>query len=222
MKLKNKKKGFTLIEVLLAAVVGAIVLVTVNHVLWTGLKVEERLRFIHNNFVNVLRADYILSRDLENAIRLDLSLSYPELKIFLGKPREIQFLINTDKGIKRVRYFVGRLDNSARKGEVETIFRQEVGLSDWVNHGIEQASAEVLLTSVEKDSFECKYAAWPNQLDKNNLVSISYKDQWSENGLPMMVMCRYSLFDTKNKEMVTAFQREMYLAPREVNERIWD
>ncbi len=68
------------------------------------------MRHVHDNYMEVLMADQVLTHDLENAINLDFSGSYPDAIVFDGQQTEFSFLTQTPTGIKRVRYYSGLME----------------------------------------------------------------------------------------------------------------
>src|ERR1700683_4046896 len=98
-----KLKGFTLVELLLGLTIGAIIGLCVYNMFWSAMKLDDKMRRVHDNYMEVLMADQGLTHDLENAINLDLSASYPDSKVFDGQKNGFSFITQTSKGIKRVR-----------------------------------------------------------------------------------------------------------------------
>src|ERR1039457_3637777 len=101
--MKSKKAikrphGFTLVELLLGLAIAAIIGVCVYNMFWSALKLDDKMRRVHDNYMEVLMADLGLTHDLENAVTLDLSGSYSDSQNFEGKPQEFSFLTQTTKG----------------------------------------------------------------------------------------------------------------------------
>ncbi len=235
MKLKvNLPHGFTLVELLLGLVITAIIGVSIYNMFWSATKLDDRMRRVHDNYMEVLMADQGLSHDLENAISLDFSASYPDAVIFDGRPQEFSFLTQTAKGIKRVRYFsglidqgsvtrtmVGRVTNpsssitsfSLKSLPIEFLLRQESSLGDWLNETTTDTSVQVVAAGLKKDSFNCQYAPFSKNLHTSGAQGIDYQDSWTDPGLPLAVSCNFVLYDPKQPQAGLMFKREIFLSP---------
>ena len=78
MKLKaavKNSRGFTLIELLLGLAIAAIIGVCVYNMFWSAVKLDDKMRHVHDNYLEVLMADWGMTHDLENAISLDFTAS---------------------------------------------------------------------------------------------------------------------------------------------------
>src|SRR5580698_3940821 len=103
MKSKIKPhQGFTLIELLLGLAITAIIGVCVYNMFWSAMRLDDKMRHVHDNYMEILMADQGLTHDLENAVNLDFSASYPDSVIFDGQKTGFSFLTQTPAGIKRV------------------------------------------------------------------------------------------------------------------------
>jgi prepilin-type N-terminal cleavage/methylation domain-containing protein len=237
MKLKASVKrlnGFTIVELLLGLAIGAIIGVSVYNMFWSAMKLDDKMRRVHDNYMEVLMADQAMTHDLENAIKLDFSASYPNVVIFDGQKTEFSFLTQTRMGIKRVRYYSGLLEQgtviktmigrvinpSSRitidsKGSlpIEFLLRQESSLADWLNETSTDTSTQMVAAGLKKGSFNCQYAPFVKDLHKSGLKGIVYKDSWDDNGLPLAVSCNFILYDPQKPKAGLMFKRNIFLAP---------
>jgi len=232
MKLKNKfLNGFTLIELLLGLAITAIIALSVYNMFWSAIKLDDKMRHIHDNYMEVLMADLGLTHDLENAINLDLTASYPDAQIFDGGPKEFSFLTQTPKGIKRVRYYsglkdgstaqsmIGRVTNTSvasfSKGSlpIEFLLRQESSMDDWLNNTSHNTSSQIVAVGFKRGSFNCQYAPFDKDIHTRGSKGINYQDSWTGKGLPMAVSCSFILFDLQKPEEGLLFKRDIFLAP---------
>jgi|GEM_PF-3223955 len=231
--MKNNLKGFTVVELLLALAIGAIISVSAYNMFWSAMKLDDRMRRVHDNYMELLMADQGLTHDLENAVTLDLSASYPGTVMFDGQKNEFSFLTQTPKGIKRVRYFrglpesqaaktmIGRVTNPSKKGTsyndatspVEFLLRQQMSLADWLNETNNDTSTQIVAAGLKKGSFNCQYAPLIKDLQTNGSKGIVYSETWDEKGLPMSVSCSFILFDPKKPDEGLVFKRDIFLAP---------
>ena len=237
MKIKVDIKipgGFTLVELLLGLVITAIIGASVYNMFWSAMKLDDKMRRVHDNFMEVLMADQALTHDLENAISLDFSGSYTGAVIFDGQKGEFSFLTQTPKGIKRVRYYSGLYDQGMvtktmigrvvnplsreaiySKGNVpiEFLLRQESSLADWLNETETETTTQVVAAGLKKGSFSCRYAPLVKDLHTTGSKGIDYKELWDGNGLPMAVSCSFILYDPQRPEAGLNFKRDIFLAP---------
>jgi prepilin-type N-terminal cleavage/methylation domain-containing protein len=225
-----RHKGFTLVELLLGLAISAIIGVSVYNMFWSAMKLDDKLRHVHENYMEVLMADQALTHDLENAVNLDYSASYPDAVLFDGQKEELSFLTQTPSGIKRVRYFsglwdensltktmIGRVTNPSVAKEaslpVEFLLRQESSMADWLNETQNNTSTQIVAAGFKKGSFNCQYAPFVKNLHTSGATAIVYTDTWDQKGLPLAVSCNFILYDPKKPEGGLMFKRDIFLAP---------
>lgn len=226
--------GFTLVEVLLGLVIMAIIGISVYNMFWTGMKLDDRMRRVHENYLELLMADQAMTRDLENAVSLDFSGSYPDAVVFDGKKAMISFLTQTPAGIRRVSYYsgfldqgpltramIGRVTNPSHPGRgfstgsspVEFLVRQDGSLADWLNQTALDTHSQVIAAGLKKETFNCQYAPFNKDLHAIGAKGIEYADTWEEKGLPLAVSCGFLLYDYLRPQGGIAFRRDFFLAP---------
>lgn len=237
MKLKaafKRRNAFSLVELLLGLAVTAIIGVSVYNIFWSAMKLDDKMRRVHDNYMEVLMADLGLTRDLENAVDLDFSGSYPDAVVFDGQKQEFSFLTQTPAGIKRVRYYSGMLDQgnvtkamigrvvnpsssiknySAGSLPVEFLIRQESSMADWLNDTAIDTSSQIVAAGLKKGSFNCQYAPFAKDSHASGPKEIEYQDSWDEKGLPLGVSCSFVLYDPQKPREGLMFKREIFLAP---------
>jgi prepilin-type N-terminal cleavage/methylation domain-containing protein len=211
MKTKVKTtNGFTLVEVLLGLAMAAIIIVGVYSMFDSAMTLDHRLQYTHNDTMKILLADEALTHDLENAISLDLSASYPEKLIFEGKPHEFSFLTQTRNGIKHIHYYTGPRPAQEHSTD-ECLMRQESSLADWLNETTHNSFTQMVAEGVKKGSFACRYAAVVK--DPSLMQGISDQDSWDAKTLPAAVSCSFALIDSQSQRQGSMFKREVLLAP---------
>ena len=226
-----RPKGFTLVELLLGLAIAAIIGTSIYNMFWSAMKLDDKLRHVHDSYMELLMADLGLTHDLENAVNLDFSASYRDAVIFDGQKDEFSFLTQTPRGIKRVLYYSGLFDagtvakrmigrvtnpsmiNSRESLPVEFLLRQESSLSDWLNEGTNDTSVQIVAAGLKKESFNCQYAPFMKDLHTGGSKAIVYKDSWDDKGLPMAVSCSFILYDTQKPQEGLMFKRDIFLAP---------
>ena len=223
------KKAFTLVEILLGSAIAAIMGVTIYSLFWSGMALNDRLSGVHKNTMAMLLTSQILSTDLENAVNVDLSSSYPGKASFEGKSGELSFLTRRPEGIKRVTYFTDQKARGVVRGErrqtgfmssqtlaqsarqTEFLLRQETGLSEWANDREGKKFTQVLAARVKKDSFHCRYAPFSTEVITEGPKAVVYSEQWDSSSLPMAVSCSFDLYDPKRPQAQTVFKRDIFL-----------
>ncbi len=236
MKLKRVfkwSKGFTLVELLLGLAITAIIGTCIASMFWSAMKLDDKMRRVHNNYMEVLMADQAMSHDLENALNLDFSASYPDAQIFDGQNTEFSFITQTPKGIKHVHYYsgllggptaqsmIGRVVNPSSADAVYTkdtlpiefLVRQESSLADWLNGTNTSTTTQIVAAGLKKGSFNCQYAPYSKTLHTEGAQAVEYQDTWDKKWLPMAVSCSFVLFDPHKPDGGLMFKRDMYLAP---------
>jgi prepilin-type N-terminal cleavage/methylation domain-containing protein len=226
----SQSKGFTLIELLLGIVIISIIGVSVYNVFWSGMKLDDKMRRMHDNYLEVLIAEGGLTRDLENAVSLDLSVSYPKAKIFQGQKNEFSFLTKTDAGIKWVRYYSGMVDwgkttktiigqrlshlSSFQIGgdlPIEFLIREERNLADWANQTTTKPFVQIAAAGLKKGTFDCKYAPLAKDLSVKGEKGIVYSSVWQDSGVPMAVSCSFSIYDATQPTLDLKFKRDIFI-----------
>jgi len=227
-------KAFTLIELLLGLAITAIIGLSVYNMFWQSMRLDDKMRHVHENYMELLMADQVMTRDLENAMPLDLSGSYADAKIFEGRKTEFSFLTQTPGGIRRVSYYaglpdsgplgramIGRVVNSSssassfsgRSLPVAFLLRKESSLAEWLTESSENTSAQIVASGLKKDSFYCRYAHFVKDLHTAGSRNLDYQDNWDDKAVPLAVSCSFVLYDPKNPDDGLMFKREIFLAP---------
>jgi prepilin-type N-terminal cleavage/methylation domain-containing protein len=227
-------KGFTLVELILGLAITAIIGLSVYNVFWSSMKLDDRLRRMHDSYMEVLIADQSMARDLENIVTLNLSASYPDRQMFEGHKNGFEFLTATSKGIKHVRYYSGMVDwgrttktiigqrvshmssmtfFNSNALPIEFLLREETTLSDWANQNKGEPFVQIIAAGLKKDTFHCQYAPPVKDLNIKSTKAIAFSDNWNKPGLPFAVSCNFAIYDAKQPELNLTFKRDMYLPP---------
>ena len=178
----KSKKAFTLVELLLALSLAAVVMAALYSIFFAGSKLFQRASPQNQVSFKAYRILEDLSRELEGAVSYDTSQSYPQMKIFSCEDNTIQFLNPTDEGLKVVRYFLENVSQAGWSGtkigqtykknvktEVnsikadftkENLVREEESLVEFLNaDGKPEGKRKILNKSVRQGSlkFTCRY-----------------------------------------------------------------
>ena len=114
MQRLRSSRAVTMVELILAMTIGALVLASVSAAFHSGLLIDGRLKQQGGIDQEIYWSLDRLSRDLENAVFYDFSGSYPDQLAFRGEQAQVTLLIPTDDGLKAVRYFL----EEEQKGKV--------------------------------------------------------------------------------------------------------
>lgn len=229
---KKAKAAFTLVEVLLGLIVAGIIGTIVYQVFWSGVRLQRQLKQRHDNYIELLLADQVMTRDFANAISIDLSISYPDVQAFDGKKTSVSFWTVGEQGIKRVRYYGGllnfgkatatiiggRIDNprGIRAGgknlPIEFLLRQELSVSEFSNDLKPSTTAQIVAAGLTKGTFNCRYGTIERR-ESSEEPTIKFRDTWASNELPDLVRCSLNVYDAQNPKRKTNFVRDFYLPP---------
>ena len=164
-----KKKGFTLVEMLVALTIFSIVAVSLHAVLRTGLNTYRAGKEWSEEAGEARAFFYFFSRDLKNA------LAYSKELPFSGKADEIRFMMLTRRGdrgfdeLARVSYRYDR----GKKLVIRTVVGKEVEF--------EQKNSKEEIAAHGVDAFQLRYAFKPEH--PSDLYR--WKDAWPwEDTLP--------------------------------------
>ena len=101
--------GFTLVELLLGAVVLSMIVLSVYSTLFAGMRLGKRLGgATAEGTGEMFRVFSVMTRELENACGYDFAASYPGQFSFVGERRSMVFLVAGEGGLRAVRYYLGR------------------------------------------------------------------------------------------------------------------
>lgn len=220
MKQKRKKygntvQGFTLIETLLAVSIFALAGLIVSTTFWNGMMLSKRVDR-HKNFNSeAVFALNLMAAEVENIVRYDFSQSYPELNDFLVNDHAIQFILESEDGLKVVRYFCAEADrdqvHTVRTGPTHKkntnvtlknenrvswqLYRAEKPLTEFFSNQ-EMNEVEIIATHINPDGFKIFFGGegiGTTALPQNMLLSLeteSAKDNLIEKEvmLPLTVV----------------------------------
>ncbi len=228
--MSRHNKAFSLIELLLGLAITAIIGVALYTIFWTGLKLDDRTRISHDQYVELLIAFDALQQDLQAATNIDLSANYKNLRIFEGKTNEFSFLRSTPTGIVHLRYHAGLVDfgkvttmlinkrisnkqqitiSSVETSPIEFLLRESASMPDWANGLIQDNNAEIIATGLMKETVKFEYAPLPSAYG----MALVYQDSWNQPGLPLAVKCTLTIYNAKRPENPLEFTREILLTP---------
>lgn len=102
----NNQRGFTLLELLLGLLIFAIIGMTVYSVFSSGVQISERSENRGSVFRDGRMALDLMALDLENMVNYTFTEELDDEAAFIGNSHDIQLLVETKRGLRRVRYYL--------------------------------------------------------------------------------------------------------------------
>ncbi len=113
----KKRKGFSLIELLLALAIFSVIALSLYSTFAAGIQLNKRSEDIQKVYREVRWALETMVKEFENAATYDFSASYPGQTPFRGNDDTVTFLLPTGEGLKFISYYLHDPD----RGEVHTV-----------------------------------------------------------------------------------------------------
>lgn len=222
-------RGFSLIELLLALSIFAVIAFCIYNTFWAGIKMNERAGRDQKIYRQARTALDLMSRELENMVAYSLTESYPDKTSFQGNDKKITFIIPDREGLKVVSYYlvypegksvlttiIGRhysknvaVTITQQEGLQENyLVREEKSLAEYLA-GVsdEKSEVQVIATNVREDSLKFSYGYMEDE-EKN---IYSWKSDWSFADIPAAVRVELEfLLPGKKKHSVT-FQKDVLI-----------
>ena len=227
MSLKGQR-GFTLVEVLLAAGIFSVIAVSLYVTLSGGIALSRRSQDVENLYGEARWALESLTADLENMVAyrhndfLDVSRSG-----FVGDEQGLSLLIPTGEGLRFVRYAVLSPEAAER---YEVLIHEAAGTNETVVTGsrseerlgllvrderpfalpsgldeASMASAEILSRHVREGSLRFSYAY------RKKDESLEWRDQWTEGYLPAGVRVEITFWDPRSPSQPFSVVRRIFV-----------
>lgn len=218
--MNNFRRAFTLIELLLALSIFAVVALCVYGTFWAGVRLNQRSEGESAAYHQIRLTLDLMSVDLENAVPYDFTSSYPEKTAFTGEKDAITFFSPTGKGLKVIRYYL----DSPRQGVVHKVVigathernvdiiadyrEQEVQLRDLVREEWdlpdylggttgEHHLTEVVANNIGENSlkFSYGYMLIPAGNEGNQTDDVyEWRGKWTQGDIPLMVRVEMDFF----------------------------
>lgn len=228
---KRKGRGFTLVELLLALTIFAIVAATVYNTFASGLKLQERSSGRHKIYQEARWAMSVMARDLEQLIQYDFSRSYPELKSFVGSSDKWQGIVPSAQGLTLVRYHLQELPQgsvyqtivgekySGNKTVVvslreeaqrpQMLIREESPLVDYFR-GVSasaESQSDVLCAHIKEGSLKFYY---PYAADEE-AARIEWKQEWPSDSIPQAVRVEWTFLPSEKHQEPFTLNRVIHI-----------
>ncbi len=227
----RRKSGFTFIEFLLGSLIFAVIAAALYSTFASGLKVQQRANneglLYHQAKLNL----DMIARELESAVSIDLSRSYPVFKSFEANGQGFSFLTIDQDQIKRVRYylqspqeifvhkvFLGRRSqkniavtniSSGTSFSQATLVRSEQLLSDFLSGGDgHNERPEIILEHIDAATFQvlCAYLT-----TVQGAAELEWKQGWDKDYLPAGIRMVMTLLPTGRNRRSVAIVKDIYI-----------
>ncbi|GEM_PF-538121 len=236
--MKNLRRAFSLIELLLALSIFSAIALCVYGTFWAGVKLNQRSNGESAVYQQMRLALDLMSSELERALPYDFTNSYPDHTAFEGDGSAVTFLLASGKGLKVVRYYL----DSAQEGAVHKIIigkkyrrnvdtvavysRQDVKLRDLVREewdfreyvsGMtgEDHATEIIATGIVENSlkFAFGYAAGQGNGDPDAGEDDAYqwRDQWTQDHIPSLVRIEMDFLLSGTTSRVIATRKDIFI-----------
>lgn len=227
----RKKSGFTFIEFLLGSLIFAVIAAALYSTFASGLKVQQRANneglLYHQAKLNL----DMIARELESAVSIDLSRSYPVFRSFEANSQGFSFLIVDQDQVKRVRYYLqnaqevsvhkvllGRRSqknvavtniNSDTALSQATLMRSEQPLSDLLGSGAGHGERqEIVLEHIDAATFQvlCAYLT-----TTQGMTDLEWKQGWDKDYLPAGVRIAMTLLPIGRDKRPVMIVKDIYI-----------
>ena len=231
------RRAFTLIELLLALSIFAMVALCVYGTFWAGVKLNQRSEGESAAYHQIRLALDLMSVDLENAVLYDFTNSYPGKTAFTGENDVVTFFLATGKGLKVIRYYLDSpqegsvhkvvvgarhdrnvdtlVDYREQEVRLRNLVREERDFPEYVSGVIaKDHAAEVIATNVREDSLEFSYGYLLSTAgsEGNKTVDVyEWREAWTESNIPSMVRIEMDFLLTGPVQRVIAMRKDVFI-----------
>lgn len=201
-------KGFTLLEMILGAVVFALVTMSLFQIFFNGLETYKRAQYTSKTYIQMFRVFDALDADIAAAVKFDYSAADPQWASFHGDGTSLRFVIKTPEGLKVVRY-----GTVPAVGDKDMLVRDIRSLEDAL-HQRDHGSRQVLTKGlVRSQGFVLTFTEIPDT-DSSAKAVLVWKKGWEATSLPIAVKVnlRYGHYQTGQRPL--EFNRIFYVENR--------
>lgn len=236
--MKNLRRAFSLIELLLALSIFAMIALCVYGTFWAGVKLNQRSDGWSAAHQQIRLAFDLMSAELERAIPYDFTNSYPDRTAFEGDGSAVTFVLASGKGLKVVRYHLDSAQEgvvhktiigqrySHNVGMVAAYNRQDVKLRDLVREewdfreyvsGMtgEGHAAEIIATGIVENSLKF---AFGYALDQGNGRqgaqeddAYQWREQWTQDYIPSLVRIEMDFLFSGTTPLAVAARKDVFI-----------
>jgi prepilin-type N-terminal cleavage/methylation domain-containing protein len=198
-------RAFTLIEILIGLIIFSIIAISLYSTFFSGTSIWRRSEDKNRLYQEARWSLDTMAKELRNAIIFHYGENYPNFLAFRGTSADISFLIATDSGIKRIRYFIQREEQN-QDITVFSLKREELSLIDSLQAtGTDKASIERFSDLVAENGLKFSYAY-------GSPDDIEWQDTWKEKEyLPALIQIKLLLRNPRNPNLETEFNKRIFI-----------
>ena len=231
--IKNAKRGFTLVELIVGLSIFAIIALSLYSTFSQGIRLNRRVSQTEDMYREIRWAMETLALDLENAAEYQYAdpMTGEEARIFLGNEKSLSFIVPTDSGLKKVQYYLQSpeessihqvfVNESSRKNaqiitqyeetaeRADFLMREETALFN-LNQSSDKAAGDVEILSqyVQKGNLHFFYA-YRNEDSSGD--TIDWQTQWSAPHNPAGVRVQIVFVSSERAQGIITIQRDVLI-----------
>ena len=236
----RRREGFTLIELILGLSLLSVVMLTIYSVFWGGVRLSYKTDASQEVYRQAYWSLDVMSREIENMVKYNLSESYPERFSFMGTKDKITFMAPTPNGLKAVSYFLlaeesGKVHKTivnyqaykknvrvtlgdSQPEQTRLLVRRQTDFPDFVTGQrdadiTDDDDLEVIAIHVKPEGLRFSYSTL-GVAEENEAASVSWADEWEGNDLPLSVRIELNLVPPDNPDGIVTFDNEVLIPPQ--------
>jgi prepilin-type N-terminal cleavage/methylation domain-containing protein len=212
----QRNKGFTLVEILLALSIFALVGVCMQSVFYNGIRLSRHTGADQDTNHQMVLAFELLEKDLQNIIAFDFS-GMANKATFKGEGQMMEFVTRRKNALWMVRYSLSEemKDNvhqeivgatyqknvAVTEGKVQSaktvnLTREEVFLADYLKNNfqwVKEEDKEIIASAVVQEQFSVEYGYY------NDQDELSWSHSWDKDSVPQVVRLTLPLMQDPSK-----------------------
>jgi len=205
--INQKRKGFTVLELILGLVIFALVGFCLFQMLINGVETYKRAAFSSRTYLQMFKAFDTFDQDFGDMFRFDFSNVDPTWLSFSGDASSMQMVVSAHDGIRVIRY--KKVDNGAQV----TIKRQSMPLKDFLADRNVQTNGQIVIKNIVNDGFKLSYAkSFPQTPGVKR--QLEWQSTWMLPEFPAAVKVEMRLVGFKERQLPIEFTRIYYLENR--------
>ena len=216
--MRKKQQSFTLVEMLVAFSILTLVFLSLYGTFWSGVKIQKRSEKAESLIRQRVWVLDQIAKELEAMIPYDFSGSDESLRPFIGESSQIAFIVASEKGLKRVSYYLKK---------EEEVFVHQINVGETLEDNISFIQTqqtlqdqyifvreeEPFVSFLRKDSFDQKEEILIKGIAAQGIsfsfaflqkegqgIAIVWKEAWNENYIPAGVKLKINFAAEKGEE----------------------
>jgi prepilin-type N-terminal cleavage/methylation domain-containing protein len=230
----SSARSFTLVETLLGLAIFGIVAAGLYGVVFGALRLEKKVREVHQRCREIRLAFGALSRDLENALPYPFDKQLSDRLAFEGHPHRMEFFIPTDEGIWLVEYSEGTVDfgrikrtvvrrvknireifgREESRAPIQYLLRREQRLTDLLAGHNDKDDVQAVASGLQQEGLRFHYGKYNGTTGQRQ---VTFQDDWKDNRLPDVIRVECFFHDPSDPENPVRMSRDIFLIVKELS-----